>query len=181
MYKLLPDEEKARVAKEYSQRRQIVMLVTFIFVAVVAMVGLFPSYMLSNSRLKEVAERVRIMGEPDLENDESELRSWLSDLNQKIRTLSPKLDKDRPSDMIEEAINRKVNRIKITSFEWGKDADTTSLSVSGTALDRQALIAFEDSLNASGRFATVSLPVSNLARDKDIGFRVKLILKPLTP
>ena len=181
MYKLLPDEEKTKVAKEYSQRRLIVMLVTFIFVIVVAMVGLFPSYMLSNARLKEVAERVRIMGEPGLESDEAALRSWLSDLNQKLRVFSPKLDKDRASTMIEEAVNRRVDGIKITYFEWIKEADALTLSVAGTARDRQALIAFEDSLNASGRFAKVSLPVSNLARDKDIGFRVTLALKSPTP
>jgi hypothetical protein len=181
MYKLLPEEERMKVAGEYYRRRWVVGILVFIVVIIISMVGLFPSYVLSSARQREVAERIRGMGGPGLDEDGAELRSWLTDLNQKLRLLSPKLDKDKTSPILEEVITRKVAGVRITRFDWNKDGETTTLMVSGTASDRQALIAFEGSLNASGRFGTVSLPVSNLARDKDIGFQVKLSLKPQTP
>lgn len=179
MYKLLPDEERAKIQAEYSRRRYVVMLSASITVIVVGMVGLFPSYMLSNARQNEVEERIKITGEFGLDENKAELQAWLARLNLKLRTLSPKLDQDRPSDLIEEVINRRAVGIKITSFDWAKAEEAgNTLSISGTARDRQALIAFEGSLNASGRFATVALPISNLAREKDINFQVKLSPKP---
>ncbi|MDO8565293.1 MAG: hypothetical protein Q7R67_01580 [bacterium] len=178
MYKLLPDEERVRVAAEYSRRRVVVVLLTLILVIIVAMVGLFPSYLLSNARQREVLERGRIMGELDLDEDEAQLQSWLSNLNLKLRALSPALDRDRPSALVEEVVRGKTDGIRITTFGWNKEEKLISLSISGVARDRQALIALENSLNASGHFETVELPISNLARDKDINFQVKLSPKP---
>src|SRR3989344_7463723 len=163
MYKLLPDEEKQRVAEEYGRRRSVVILTAFIFLIMVAMMELFPSYVLSDARQKEVLERVIIVGDVGLKEGGPELQSWLRDFNQRLQILSPKLDSDRPSTIIENVLEERGVGIKLTNFNWQKLDGKIILSISGVAQDRQDLIDFEDRLNTSGHFETVTLPLSNLA------------------
>ena len=174
MFKLLTDEERQKVAHEYVLRRTIVMLLALILVFITGIIGLLPSYVLSNARQNEVLERSRIMDSIGEKGDESELRAWLVETNRELRLLSPALDTDRPSDLIDKIIAERLAGMRIKGLSWAKVKGEIILSVSGIALNRQVLIEFENRLNSSGHFSAVSLPVSNLVRDKDIDFQVKL-------
>lgn len=178
MYKLLPDDERQKVAREYSLRRVAVMLQALALVLVVVIVGLFPSYILSNLRKQEVAERIRVesVGEDAVES--RNLRTWLNSLNLKLKVLSPALDQERLSLVLESVLSEKSLGIKLTNFVLSKSSDKVSLSISGTASDRQSLVSFQTRLNASGDFSQVTLPVSNLAKDRNIPFQLKLVPKP---
>ena len=173
MFKLLTDEEKQKVTHEYTLRRAIVMLFAFIMVSVVGIIGLLPSYILSSARENEVIERTRIMERAGERGDKLELQAWLRETSRELEVLSPKLDTDRPSDFIKRILDQRVTGLRITGLSWAKVEDKIALSVSGVALDRQTLITFEDRINASGYFSEVILPISNLARDRDIDFQIK--------
>jgi len=176
MYKLLPEEQKKIVAQEYGIRRAVVMLAASILVMLLGTAGLFPSYMLSGARRQEVLERTRIMGDVAPKEDEAALQEWLSGFNAKLQTLTAFAETAEPTRLIDKVLEEKVAGIRLTGFVWTFAKNKATLAVSGTARDRQALIALEDSLNASGQFGSVSLPLSNLARDKDIEFQVNLTL-----
>jgi len=173
MFKLLTEKEKAKVASEYKIRRAVVMVTAFIAMLIVAMVGLTPSYILSNSREKDVLERTRIL-ENSEHNDNKELETWLKETNIKLKTIDPKLDTDKPSLFVENILSEKGSSIRLTSFSWVRLKGELVLFAEGFATTRQALIEFEDRINATGKFSNVSLPVSNLAQDKNIGFQIKL-------
>ena len=173
MFKLLTDEEKQKVAHEYSVRRAVVVLLALILVLVVGIIGLLPSYILSDARQNEVLERTRIMGSVGQRGDEKDLQTWLRETNRKLQILSPELDTDRPSIFIERVLDQKVLGARITGLSWIRAEDKITLSVNGVALDRQALIAFENSINSSGYFSEATLPISNLARDRNIDFQIK--------
>jgi len=177
MFKLLTEEERKKVASEYATRRVILMLFAFSLVLVVGLIGLSPSYVRSNARQKEVLERTRIINNSPKRGDEAEIEVWLSKVNNELQLLSPALDVDRPSDFIDQILIEKNVGVRITSFSWTKSKNKVTLSVRGVAATRQALIAFEDRINASGHFVDVVLPVSNLATDKDIDFQIKLAPK----
>lgn len=179
MFKLLTEEEKEKVLREYNFRRGVVILTALIVVIIIGMAGLFPSYVLSRVRQKEVEERVKIAGNTELQEDSSGLRFWLKETNLKLKILDPALDQDRPSDFIESVLAEKSAGVKIVSLEWTKVDGKITLSISGIAQDRQTLLSFENELNSSGKFVEATLPVSNLAKEKDISFRVKLT--PKTP
>lgn len=173
MYKLLPEKTREKVRGEYLLRRSVVMVTALILVLVVAIVGLFPSYILSKALQKEVAERTQALGlEPEPEAVVGE--SWLAGINLKLKLLAPKLDGDRPSVLLAQVIAEKGGGIKINSFSWVKGEGQSQLAIAGVATDRQALLAFESRLNSSGKFSAVTLPVSNLAKDRDISFELKL-------
>ena len=173
MYKLLPEKAREKVKYEYLLRRSVVMVGAFVLVLVVAIVGLFPSYILSKALQKEVAERTQTLGlEPEPEAVVWE--SWLTGIKLKLKLLAPKLDEDRPSTLLAQVIAERGSGIKINSFSWVKGESKSELAVTGVAADRQALLAFENKLNSSKRFSAVTLPVSNLAKDRDISFEFKL-------
>ena len=173
MFKLLTDEERQKVAHEYVLRRAIVMLSALLLVLAIGIIGLLPSYILSDARENEVIERTRIIGSVGQRGNEAELQTWLEKVNRELQILSPKLDTDRPSILIERVLGQKVSGARLTGFSWTRAEDEVTLSVNGVALDRQTLIAFENSINSSGYFSEVTLPISNLAQDKNIDFQIK--------
>ena len=175
MFKLLTEEGRKKVEREYILRRSIVMLVALTIICLIGIIGLFPSYILSKSRQNEVTERVRIMGNTELGQDEEDLKGWLEGANEKLALLDPNLDKDKPSVFIEEVLENKPIGIKINFFSWRMMEGDFELYVTGVASDRQTLLAFESQIRNSAYFSDISLPVSNLARDRDIDFQIKFV------
>jgi hypothetical protein len=176
MYKLLTEEAKKKAEKEYSSRRLSLILMALVVVLVIELAGLFPSFILSSARKIELEERVRLMDISTSTETTVDPTLWLNTINTKLTLLSPALDNARPSDAIEKVISKKSPGIRITSFSWEDDKGRMMISVSGVAQDRQSLLAFENSLNSSKYFSEVTLPVSNLAKDRDINFQLKLSL-----
>lgn len=177
MFKLLTDESKEKVRREYLLRRTVVSLWALVFVLAVALAGLFPTYILSNARQIEIAERAKLL-ENAPEGEEENLQAWLSGLNTKLRLLSPKLDRNYALSAIDKALKERGSGVSITAFNWKKGEGAGTLALSGIARDRQSLLSLESRLNASGEFIDVMLPVSNLAKERDISFQFKLTPKP---
>lgn len=173
MFKLLTDQARQKVAHEYAVRRAIVILCGLILVFLIGVIGLLPSFVLSNARQNEALERMRVINSVERGEDESGLTDWLLLTNQMLIALSPKLDTDRPSDFIEQVINQNLKGVHLVGFSWVKKEGNVALSVDGVAQDRQTLITFENHLNTSGHFSKINLPISNLAKDKDIDFQIK--------
>jgi hypothetical protein len=174
MFKLLTEEERQKVMHEYITHRTIVMLYALILVLVIGITGLLPSFVLSNARQNEMLERTRVlMGDSGEGKDASELRTWLKKTNLKLQVLSPALDTERPSDLIARILDQKIIGVSITDFSLIKMKDKIILSVNGVALDRQSLITFENRISSSKYFSEVTLPISNLAKDRNIDFQIK--------
>lgn len=173
MLKLLTEEEKEKVVHEYHLRRAVVIILSLVSILIIGIIGLLPSHILSNIRHKEALEWDRIVDNSSLKEEEAALQAWLTETNRRLSTLSPKLDVDRPSDFIIKVLDQKVIGISITNFSWKKVAGKETFLVGGEASSRQVLVAFKDRLSASGHFSEVILPVSDLAKDKDISFQIK--------
>lgn len=172
MLKLLTEEEREKVAHEYRLRRTITIIAGLIFILIIGVIGLLPSYILSDVRYKEALEWDRVVDSSSLKEEDVELQDWLTETNRRITTLSPKLDIDRPSGFIKKVLDQKTAGISITNLSWNKSETGTTLAVSGIASDRQSLVAFKDRLSSSGHFSNVAFPVSDLAKDKEISFQI---------
>lgn len=174
MFKLLTEEGRQKVRHEYVMRRTAVMLIATIFVLIVIIIGLLPSYLLSNVRHNETLEWVSIINRLEsLQENEGELKAWLSETNRRLKVLSPKLDVDRPSIFIEHILEQRVNSVSIENFSWVKVGDKATFLITGVASSRQSLVTFEEGLSSSGHFSEVVLPISDLAKDRDVDFQIK--------
>jgi len=178
MFKLLTEKDRSKLQREYALRQITTITTGLCLVFTIGIVSLFPSYLLSSARESEALERFRIMEYVRGGNEGEDARLWLMSTNRKLALLSPKFDEDRPSVVIDNLLKDRDESIKVTVFVWKKSGDIKELLVSGVARDRQALIRFESDINESGHFSNVTIPVSNLARDKDIEFSLKLLPVP---
>ncbi len=180
MFKLITEEEEKKLAREYSLRRYIVMVSALSTVLVVGFVGLLPSYLLSSSRKNEALERSRAT--LLLEGGERiDPVAWIANTNSKITALEPRESSQDPSEYMEALIEAKTSGISITKLSWGSATRSTEsaklLSISGFAQERRSLVDFERAVNGLGLFTSVVLPVSNLARERDIEFTLELGIK----
>ncbi len=178
MYKLLPPETREKVRSEYLLRRMVVIMVAAAGVLGVGLVGLLPSYVLSEARQREVAQETLANGAKTASST-GESIAWLQGLNLSLKVLNPKLDQEKPSLDLMKVIARKGSGVRFTNITWTVADGTTNLTLSGSAADRQALLTLQSALNGSGEFAAVSLPVSNLAKDRNLPFELKLTLKKM--
>jgi len=76
--------------------------------------------------------------------------------------------------LIKKILDQKNEGIIITGFSSIKTKDKTNLSVSGVSANRQSLITFENRIASLSDFSEVVSPISNLAKDKDINFQIRL-------
>lgn len=172
MFKLLTEEEREKVMREYATRRTVVILYGIMLVLVAAVVGLMPPYVLSNAREKEALERLRVLERSGVNKSDLDAQAWLNDINHKLTLVAPALDIDKPSRVVEQILAEKIPGIRIIHISWAKIGNTVTISINGVAKDRQTLITFRDRIIDRG-FSDVTLPISNLAQNKDIDFQIK--------
>lgn len=173
MFKLLTEESRAKVAGEYKLRRYVVIGASLCAALAMTLTGLFPSYILSKVKQDEA----KALSQAFLAGEREDLGAWLADFNRKLRVLSAGAAQSQASLAMERALAQKSVGIRINQLKWG-EAEGGELTLIGVATDRQALLAFEKRLKDSGNFSEVILPVSNLAKERDINFQMNLTLTP---
>jgi hypothetical protein len=178
MYKLLPEEEKVLIKSEYKNRRLVVIAWFILGMLLVGVVALFPSYVITVYKETDARDRMAQLNKELSANSETDSTNWLANINTKIKLFSPSLDKDKPYEAFVKIISLKSSGIILTGISFTKGtAGKDKYTVSGTAGDRRSLIAFQNSLNTSSEFENASVPVSDLAQDKNISFKMDLDVK----
>lgn len=170
MFKLLTDNARLKATKEYSTRRLIVGLGGVFLILLVGVIALFPSYIISNSRLYEATSRLNTFKNTSSTQDAHNLVVWLSEINQKINYLAPVDNEVLPYELFLNVINIKPSGISLKSLTMKKDTKTITIDVTGVAKSRQDLYNFENNLNNSGKFTQIVLPISSFAQDSNIDF-----------
>ncbi|KND48500.1 MAG: hypothetical protein AB200_02105 [Parcubacteria bacterium C7867-005] len=177
MFKLLTENSRAKVEREYKIRRTTIIFSGISFSLFIGIFALVPSYITSNYRMDEVVSRTEALKHSTSASDGLAMEEWLSLTNEKLKAVSPEQDTDKPYEFIQKIIFVKPAGISILNISWkidDKDRKKRNISLSGVARDRKTLIDFENRLNSSDNFSKIVLPVSNFAKDKDIEFQLNL-------
>ena len=170
-FKLMGEEARARAYREYKNRRWATVLGSLAVCLVVALIGSFPAFATSRAKKLEMDERLEALS-TNLTEDAPEIARWVKEANHRLAILAPALDDDRPTRQIAAILSLKPTGIRILNIAWNKDENIFNLS--GIASDRQALLEFQTLLNNSQRFEKVEVPLSNLAKDRNAPFSIKL-------
>lgn len=178
MINLLLKPDRTRVRREYLVRLATVTLFVLATIIALGAVLLIPSLVLSQAQLDSVSSH------QDLLARSIEIREGgaaLTELNRATAALSllAKRDDAALHELVADIGSAAPAGVAVTRLVF--DADTEGpgrLQVSGTANTRTALLTFSDALEASRRFAAVDLPVSNLARERDIEYILTVTLAP---
>ena len=170
MFHLLPDDYKKSILAEYKRRRIVVVVSGVALLGVIANVHITPSLALIWGDRQEVSQEYS-RGAGLSPEEEARVQYQIKFLKESAAL--PDVA-SRPLEFFERVITSKNQDIRIRGFSFTTENKKITLSVSGVALNRDALVAFSRSLKEKGRFSSVDLPVENLARGRNAEFRITL-------
>ena len=175
MYKLLTEENKALVAREYSQRRTSVILALAVTLLVLINLGLAPSVIETYANRKSALIALSSVESVARVSDREALEKWVGELNSTLVNLESSAAPARPHDLFVKVLSSKLSGVKLTGLSLESAPLGMALRVRGEALDRQTLLDFQSTLQSTGDWKEVELPVGALARDRDVEFELTLI------
>lgn len=144
--------------------------------------SLIPSYIYSYSQEKESIDRIAALQKSRQESGTKDIIKELAKTKDVIKKLKDRQSPFVYSKIISQVINHKPYGITISSFNFSltKPTATSSLEVivQGKASSRESLIKFKDNLQSDSLINTVDLPVSDLAKNKNISYSIKLSILP---
>ena len=177
-YTLLPKEEMRDLRKEYRIR---LFIVASFFVScgiVVGIISLLPAYIFShNQEVQAVAHANQL--------NESRKASGVDEIERELvqsQKIAEKLAADGAtasySAGIQRIISHRSSQLYLTSFEITPTVGSTTYDavVQGKALTREALLEFQDGLKSDAFFSKIDLPLSDLAKSKNVTFTLKLVM-----
>lgn len=178
-YTLLPEEEIRKLRKEY-RIRFIIILFFFISCAIIiGILSLFPSYILSRNQGSQAEKSREELQKSREERGIAQVEKELDQSKKIINEIDAELPKAVFSDLVTSIASHRTSSILISDFELkstqAKGTTTVEIVIQGKALTRDALLSFKKSLDQDKRFSSAELPISDLARSKDIPFAIRLI------
>jgi hypothetical protein len=175
IYSFLPSNYKKRLRRDYRSR---VLTVFFCALATAFFIGdiaLVPSLLISQSKHSELALALSNTIKQN-ETNEPLPQEQVTQANAYLMHLS--VQPKSPVDSVVKVASLKNPGIKISEIEVGNSIEgMIPVSVTGVALTRDSLITWKKALENDAQVTKVDLPVSDLAKSKDIEFIVKISIK----
>jgi len=177
MFNLLPKEQRKEIYTEYRFRMFILIFIFLIVTGIVAVFLLVPALFLSNSEYNELLKNLDELKKetPELENYQN-LQVMVEKTNNKLKVLQS--GKEQTPLLIWGKVTAdKPAGVKIDSFSYSKNNEKTAVVISGKSSVRESLISFAKKLEAQETFENVNLPVSDLARERNLDFSITFGIK----
>lgn len=176
MFNLLPQAEKDALRREYRRRLAAVFLWLLAAAILIASALLLPSYIFSAQKEKVAAQRAEVLSrrtareETVAENAVLQLAQEKLDLAKSSAPSPPRFHFER----IAAVARNKPTGISLSGFsvvpvEEGKQA----FFINGRAAERAALVSFALSLEQTGLFEKVEVPLPLLAKESGIEFSLR--------
>ncbi len=179
-YTLLPEEEMKSLKREYHTRLFIFTLFFISLAIILGILSLIPAFVIAYTDEKSALNRIEeIRKNRDTKEIES-IKKELQKTTEYIKKIDSAENNIKYSEIIPQIINDKNANIQITSLSFirsDKNATSTNpLVLQGIAKSRDSLLKFKSELEKNSLISSVELPVSDLARSKDIDFSIKISL-----
>ncbi len=172
MYTFFTDQYRKQVSKEYRKRLFFITAIGFCGIFIVACGFSVPGYILLDARKAAIESRAGHTRYtlPDTSPDETIVK----DITLKITTLSQLSTETAMVSLVDRIVTVRTPSIHIKGISLKRGTSAGSISISGIADTRDALVAFSKSLQGDPTFTNVVLPVATLAKSKDIGFSITI-------
>lgn len=79
-----------------------------------------------------------------------------------------------PAAVLQDVASRTPRGVRVTGMDF--DVKSSSMRLSGTAADRDALLAYEEAMRAAPYVKSLQSPISNLFQKTDINFQFMVVL-----
>jgi hypothetical protein len=175
MINLIPPTARKGVIAEYWIRVTSVWLILLAFALFAAAAISLPAYVLISSQVEEHESSAveALQKVADYQN----VTGALIEASQQAKLIVDEDNLPRFSTYVLMLQGLQEEGIQINTVNLKRDASgIVPIDVGGIAADRQTLASFRDRLLADESVVDVELPISNLARDKDIAFNLRVML-----
>lgn len=175
MINLIPPTAKKKILVEYWVRVISVWLILWALALFTAASILLPAYVLIGLQVKAQQESAELASQKVADYDTVSKVLVKASQQAKMIVDEARLPRFSAYALLFERLQGE--EIEIMTVRIGRDdKGLTPAVVGGVASDRQALASFRDRLLAEESVTKVDLPISNLARDKDIPFTITVTL-----
>ncbi len=146
----------------------------------VGIASLIPAYIYSYSQEKDALDRLVVLQKNREQKGTDTVIKELKQSNEVISKLKGHKDSVVFSKIITHVIDHKVSGLTINSFDVSSigpaASSTVQIILQGKALARESLIQFKNTLESDPLISKVELPVSDLAKSKDISYSLKVTI-----
>ncbi len=175
MFNLLPENLKDTIRKEYKFRKIIVILLFIISLQISFLIFIFPTWLISLYNEKEVLAESENVKKQLSDLNISPATLTIKSLNTKLNIINTTLEYPKILPLFNTIISKKTNSIQIDEFLYTLvQNNTAEIIIGGTSLTRESLVSFVKSLEDTKSFKQVNLPISNLAKDRNINFSISM-------
>jgi hypothetical protein len=171
MTNFLPQIYAKQAASDYRSRLFFVAFSLASVAFLVAIALALPSYLLLRVRAAAISP-TDAQAAASAQGIEDSVRAATA----KAAAVGAVAREERMASVIERVISRRTAGIVISGLSFRR-GDSGAISLSGVAATREGLVSFVKSLEAEPAFSNVVLPVSALAKGKDISFSISLTSK----
>jgi hypothetical protein len=173
MFNVLPDGLKEQVRKEYATRMWIMVGVVCVCVQISALFFLFPSIEASMYKKSDIVLSLDSLRSAQKMSEQESWSQRIPRTNATLEMINTMLQYPRVVPAMELILSKRPHGILLTDIAYeSKDAANSSVVLRGVSKDREALVSFVKTLKESAFFESVELPVSNLAKEKNIDFSI---------
>ncbi len=181
MINLIPPEAKKHLIREYWIRSVTVWFFLWAAVFLLGIAVLVPSYVLINLQVKAYSASAASADEKNAGFEA--VSKELERASKMAATLSNHFENPSMTELITLLKGFELSSIEITQMSLAREgANIGAVTVAGIADDRQSLATFRNRMLDSEQIESVDLPISNLAKDKQIPFELTITMaKPKAP
>ncbi|MEZ4200508.1 MAG: hypothetical protein R3B69_02870 [Candidatus Paceibacterota bacterium] len=175
MINLIPPSARKLIVREYWIRVITVWFLLITFALWIFLALQVPTYILIDSLHDALVTQ---FDRAQAEHTEfSELEAEVKKINTLVSHLGAHEDDVYFSELIAELDQRAVAGVTLTQFAMKREEGALKeIDLVGVAPTRTSLSNFRDALEAHERFSKAELPISNLAKERDITFSMKVTM-----
>ncbi len=180
MINLIPPIAKKRVIREYRFRVVSVWLILLSLVLLISSALVTPTLLLVNSLVE--ANELDLSEVREDQSANEEISKIIKTNNEIVKQVNNSQERVKFSELIYLLDDLAAEEVNLTQFTFQEvDGKIDVISLIGFADTRGSLSDFREVLDKHESFSDIKLPISNLAKDRDITFSMQVTYKEVKP
>ncbi len=176
MLSFITDTNRKKVSLEYFSRVMIIFFASLFAITLILIALFVPSTFSSKYKNQTLTAQLSSI-QNVYKNSGEDPSSLIKKLNSLTRLFINKNNVSSYPDIIQKIISIKGSSIKLNSIMISGQDSVRQISISGKALNRDALTGFDKALKTDGFFSNINLPISDLIKNDNPSFTITMTLK----
>lgn len=175
MLNLILQKDRKKIRGEYFSRYFNLLLSFLLVILLILATLLFSIYTIVFSEEKISASNLESVINQENINTRNQLKELVSTVRKDMRFFGG--EEVSYSSLIAKIVELQPENLNINSLSFNKVEKGIEIGIAGVANTRESLVIFTNSLKNIPEFGEAELPLSNLTKDSEISFDLKIDMK----